>query len=143
VRSALAAASRRDAVVLVHDGARPLVTPALIEAVLAALEGVDCAIAAARVTDTVKEADEAGIVVRTLERSRLWSVQTPQAFTRTALERALEMPEGIVATATDEAWLIERAGGLVRIVEAPAENLKVTTPRDLRVAEQLLAARVD
>jgi 2-C-methyl-D-erythritol 4-phosphate cytidylyltransferase len=53
------------------------------------------------------------------------------------------MPEEIVAAATDEAWLVERAGGRVRVVEAPAENLKVTTPRDLKLAEQLLAARVD
>ncbi len=143
VRAALAAASPGAGVVLVHDGARPLVTPALIEAVLAALDGVDCAIAAAPVTDTIKEVDAEGIVVRTLERSRLRSVQTPQVFTRTALERALAMPSEMVAAATDEAWLVERAGGRVAVVDAPAENLKVTTPRDLRVAEQLLAARVD
>jgi 2-C-methyl-D-erythritol 4-phosphate cytidylyltransferase len=129
--------------VLVHDGARPLVTPALIRAVLGALDGVDCAIAAAPVTDTIKESDGGGIVVRTLDRSRLWSVQTPQAFTRAALERALAMPADVVAAATDEAWLVERGGGRVRLVAAPAENLKVTTPRDLALAEQLLAARVD
>ena len=143
VRAALAAASPKADVVLVHDGARPLVTPELIEAVLAGLEGVDCAIAAARVSDTVKEADEDAIVLRTLDRARLWSVQTPQVFTRAALERALAMEPGLVDAATDEAWLVERGGGKVRVVEAPAENLKVTTPRDLAVAEQLLAARVD
>ena len=143
VRAALAAASPQADVVLVHDGARPLVTPELIEAVLAGLEGVDCAIAAARVSDTVKEADEDAIVLRTLDRARLWSVQTPQVFTRAALERALAMEPGLVDAATDEAWLVERGGGKVRVVEAPAENLKVTTPRDLAVAEQLLAARVD
>ncbi len=143
VRAALMAASAQADVVIVHDGARPLVTPALIEAVLAGLEGVDCAIAAARVSDTVKEADEAAIVLRTLDRARLWSVQTPQVFTRTALERALAMDAALVDAATDEAWLVECGGGKVRVVEAPAENLKVTTPRDLAVAEQLLAARVD
>jgi 2-C-methyl-D-erythritol 4-phosphate cytidylyltransferase len=143
VRAALAATAPESDPVLVHDGARPLVTPALIEAVLAALSGVDCAIAAAPVTDTVKEVDADGIVVRTLDRARLWSVQTPQVFTRASLQRALAMPEEIVAAATDEAWLVERAGGRVRVVEAPAENLKVTTPRDLKLAEQLLAARVD
>ena len=143
VSSALSAASPRHDVVLVHDGARPLVTPALIEAVLGALDGVECAIAAARVTDTVKEADETGLVVRTLDRSRLWSVQTPQVFTRAALERALATDQALVASATDEASLVERAGGRVRVVAAPAENLKVTTPRDLMLAEQLLAARVD
>jgi 2-C-methyl-D-erythritol 4-phosphate cytidylyltransferase len=82
-------------------------------------------------------------VLRTLDRARLWSVQTPQVFTRTALERALAMGAEVVDAATDEAWLVERGGGKVRVVEAPAENLKVTTPRDLAVAEQLLAARVD
>jgi 2-C-methyl-D-erythritol 4-phosphate cytidylyltransferase len=143
VRAALGAASRDGDPVLVHDGARPLVTPALIEAVLAGLEGVDCAIAAAPVTDTIKEVDGEQIVVRTVDRARLWSVQTPQVFTRAALERALAMPAEIVAAATDEAWLIERAGGRVRVIAAPAENLKVTTLRDLRVAEQLLAERVD
>jgi 2-C-methyl-D-erythritol 4-phosphate cytidylyltransferase len=143
VRAALGAASRDGDPVLVHDGARPLVTPALIEAVLVGLEGVDCAIAAAPVTDTIKEVDGEQIVVRTVDRARLWSVQTPQAFTRAALERALAMPAEIVAAATDEAWLIERAGGRVRVIAAPAENLKVTTLRDLRVAEQLLAERVD
>jgi 2-C-methyl-D-erythritol 4-phosphate cytidylyltransferase len=143
VRAALAAASPDGDPVLVHDGARPLVTPSLIEAVLAGLEGVDCAIAAAPVTDTMKEVDDHQIVLRTLDRARLWSVQTPQVFTRAALERALAMPAETVAAATDEAWLVEQAGGLVRIVAAPAENLKVTTRRDLKVAEQLLAERVD
>jgi 2-C-methyl-D-erythritol 4-phosphate cytidylyltransferase len=143
VRAALAAAPADADPVLVHDGARPLVTPALIEAVLAGLAGVDCAIAAARVSDTIKEVDEQGVVVRTLDRARLWSVQTPQVFTRAALEGALALPEEIVAAATDEAWLVERGGGRVRVVEAPAENLKVTTPRDLKVAEQLLRERVD
>ena len=78
-------------------------------------------------------------MLRTLDRARLWSVQTPQVFTRAALERALAMEAQLVDAATDEAWLVERGGGKVRVVEAPAENLKVTTPRDLALAEQLLA----
>lgn len=143
VRAALAAASPSEDVVLIHDGARPLVSVELIEAVLEAMVGVDCAIAAAPVTDTVKQADADGIVSRTLDRSTLWAVQTPQVFTRAALERALALPEEIVAAATDEAWLVEQTGGRVRVVAAPAENLKVTTPRDLKLAEQLLAERVD
>jgi 2-C-methyl-D-erythritol 4-phosphate cytidylyltransferase len=129
--------------VLIHDAARPLVTVELIEAVLAALDGVDCAIAAARVTSTVKEAGEDLIVVRTVDRSRLWSIQTPQVFTRAALARALAQDPEVVAAATDEAMLVERLGGRVRIVPAPAENLKVTTPLDLIVAERLLAGRAD
>jgi 2-C-methyl-D-erythritol 4-phosphate cytidylyltransferase len=127
--------------VLVHDAARPLVEAELAERVLAGLEGVDAAIAATRVTDTTKEVDAEGLVVRTLDRSGLWAVQTPQVFRRAALEAALAVPAEVLAAATDEAWLIERAGGSVRIVGAPRENMKVTTPLDLRIAEQLLGAR--
>jgi 2-C-methyl-D-erythritol 4-phosphate cytidylyltransferase len=143
VRAALAAAPDDGAPVLVHDAARPLVTPALIEAVLAGLDGADCAIAAAPVTNTTKEAGDDLIVTRTVDRSRLWAVQTPQVFTRGALARAFARPAGGVDAATDEAWLVERWGGRVRIVPAPAENLKITTPLDLHVAERLLAGRPD
>jgi len=141
VRNALAAAPEGADPILIHDAARPLVTPELIVAVLAGLAGVDAAIAAAPVTDTTKECDDERLVLRTLDRSRLWAVQTPQVFRRAALERALSLPYEEVAKATDEAALVERHGGRVRVVAAPRENLKVTTPLDLLVAEQLLAAR--
>jgi 2-C-methyl-D-erythritol 4-phosphate cytidylyltransferase len=130
--------------VLVHDAARPLLTPALAEAVIAALAAdadADAAIAALPVTDTVKRVDGAGAVRETLARSELWAVQTPQVFRRRALELALDVHEDELARATDDAWLIERAGGRVIVVPASDENLKVTTPLDLRVAELLLAAR--
>jgi 2-C-methyl-D-erythritol 4-phosphate cytidylyltransferase len=142
VQAALAAVPATADPILIHDAARPLVTPELIDLVLAGLAGADAAIAAAPVTNTTKEAGPDGIVLRTLDRTRLWSVQTPQAFRRSALELAYTTlaPEE-VAQATDEAQLIERAGGSVRVVAAPAENLKVTTPLDLLVAEQLLARR--
>jgi 2-C-methyl-D-erythritol 4-phosphate cytidylyltransferase len=140
VRAALAAAPPGD--VVVHDAARPLVTPAHFEATLAALAHADCAIAAAPVTDTVKEAGPDGRVVATLDRSRLWAIQTPQAFRRAALERALAVDDAVLAQATDDAWLVERAGGSVRVVESTPANLKVTTPFDLRLAEHLLADRL-
>ena len=140
VRYALAAAGEGDTV-LVHDAARPLVTPDLVERCLKAIEGADAAIAAAPVTDTTKEAGPDGIVTRTLDRSNLWAVQTPQVFRRQALEAALRQPDEVLAAATDDASLVEAAGGRVRVVEAPRENLKVTTPVDLRVAELLLAGR--
>jgi 2-C-methyl-D-erythritol 4-phosphate cytidylyltransferase len=142
VRAALRAAPVHDGVVLVHDAARPLLTPAIVRDVLEALAREDCdaAIAAAPVTDTIKEA--AGEeVVRTLDRSRLWAVQTPQAFDRAALERALAQDDAVLAAATDDASLIEAAGGTVYVVAAPRENLKVTTPDDLRLAELLLRDR--
>ena len=130
-------------VVVVHDAARPLLTRKLVERVVGALAGdqsLDAAIAAAPVTDTVKRV-QAGIVIETLDRSGLWAVQTPQVFRRAALERALDVPEGVLAQATDDAWLIERTGGKVLVVQASDENLKVTTPHDLAVAETLLARR--
>jgi len=139
VRNALAAAPGDP--VLVQDAARPLLTRELAERCLEALDGVDAAIAAARVTDTTKEAGDDGLVTRTLDRRRLWAVQTPQAFRRAALEAVLAQPDDVLAAATDDASLVEAAGGRVRLVEAPRENLKVTTPVDLRVAELLLAGR--
>jgi len=140
VRRALAAAGELDPV-LVHDAARPLLTPSLAVAVLRALDGVDAAIAAAPVTDTVKEAGADRLVTATLDRSRLWSVQTPQVFRLAALGRALDVDAQQLSQATDDAWLVERLGGQVRIVPAPAENLKVTTRLDLRLAELLFAER--
>ncbi len=143
VRRALAAAGDGDPVV-VHDAARPLLTAELAEQVIAALardEDADAAIAAVPVTDTVKRVDSAGAVSETLDRSELWAVQTPQVFRRAALERALDVPEEELARATDDAWLIERRGGKVIVVRASDENLKVTTPLDLQVAELVLAGR--
>jgi 2-C-methyl-D-erythritol 4-phosphate cytidylyltransferase len=162
VRCALAAAGPGDPV-LVHDAARPLISAALVDATLAAVdhEGIDAAIAATPVTDTVKRvsstfqvgpgeagADEADVPPRslpvvgeTLDRAGLWAVQTPQVFRRAALERALEVPDDVLAQATDDAWLVERAGGRVVVVPAPPDNLKVTTALDLMLAELLIARR--
>ena len=144
VRRALAACADGDPV-LVHDAARPLVTPELAGTVLAALAGdraADAAVAAAPVSDTIKEVlADSDVVSRTLDRGRLWAVQTPQAFRRPALERALDVPAAVLARATDDAWLVERAGGRVIVVPASEENIKVTTPLDLQVAELLLTGR--
>ena len=133
VRAALEAAPEAT-VAVVHDAARPLVTVELVQRCIEALAGVDGAIAAAPVTDTVKEV-EGDRVIRTPERSRLWAVQTPQVFRADVLRRALA---GDVSGATDDASLVEAIGGTVRVVEGPPENFKVTTPLDARVAELLL-----
>jgi 2-C-methyl-D-erythritol 4-phosphate cytidylyltransferase len=137
VRNALAAAPDARTVV-VHDAARPLVTRELVEECVGALLGVDGAIAAAPVTDTVKESYPDGTVLRTLDRSRLWAVQTPQVFRAEALRRALDVDDDALATATDDASLVEAAGGTIRLVEAPVENFKVTTAADLARAEAAL-----
>jgi 2-C-methyl-D-erythritol 4-phosphate cytidylyltransferase len=143
VRLALAASGDGDPV-LVHDAARPLLTPAIAGAVIDALEGdpgADAAIAAAPVTDTIKRAGRDTVVRETLDRGELWSVQTPQVFRRGALLRALDVEDSELAAATDDAWLIERRGGRVLVVPTPADNIKVTTPLDLRVAELMLGER--
>jgi 2-C-methyl-D-erythritol 4-phosphate cytidylyltransferase len=130
-------------VVVVHDAARPLVTAELVDAVVAdLLDDGDCAavVAAAPVTDTIKQVARGREVDRTLDRSSLWAAQTPQAFRAEALREALASTE-LLAQATDDAMLVERIGGKVLLHEAPAENLKVTTPLDLRVAELLLSER--
>jgi 2-C-methyl-D-erythritol 4-phosphate cytidylyltransferase len=141
VRAALREAGDA-AVVVVHDAARPMVTPEIVQDCLDTLAAHDCdgAVAAAPVTDTIKECAD-GRVVRTLDRSRLWAVQTPQVFRRAALQRALDQDHDAIGAATDDASLVEAMGGTVRIVDAPRENLKVTTELDLRVAEMLLRER--
>ena len=142
------------AYVAIHDAARPLVTPELVEALVADLDAAPEAagvIAAAPVTDTVKRASVCSFssdsnekeqlkIDGTEARSRLWAAQTPQLFRTEALRAALaaaERPE----EATDEAMLVEQYGGTVLIHPVAGENLKVTTPLDLRVAELLLAER--
>ena len=143
VRRALAAA-RASELVLVHDAARPLLEPGLARAVIDALRAdtsADAAIAAAPVTDTIKRADAADVVRETLAREQLWAVQTPQVFRRDALVRALDVAPEELARATDDAWLVERAGGKVIVVCSSAENVKVTTALDLRIAELLLSER--
>jgi len=129
--------------VLVHDAARPLVTPEIIRATLAGLDAeADAAIAAAPVADTIKESGADGRTVqRTLDRSALWAIQTPQVFRREVLERALAQDHAVLAAATDDASLVESLGGTVRLVESPRENFKVTTPEDLRLADLLLRTR--
>ena len=141
VRAALREAGDAE-VVLVHDAARPMVTAELIRDCLEALATHDCdaAIAATPVTDTIKES-RGEEVVRTLDRSCLWAVQTPQVFRRDALTRALAASPDLIARATDDAWLVEHQGGAVAVLPASAENFKITTPLDLRVAEMLLAER--
>jgi 2-C-methyl-D-erythritol 4-phosphate cytidylyltransferase len=141
VANALAFCGRE--IVVVHDAARPLVTPGLIDAVveeLAAEERADAVIAAAPVTDTIKQGTEDGEVERTLDRSGLWAVQTPQAFRAEALREALADSDEL-AGATDDAMLVERRGGRVLVHSSSPDNLKVTTPFDLRIAELLLRER--
>ncbi|MDX6595048.1 MAG: 2-C-methyl-D-erythritol 4-phosphate cytidylyltransferase [Solirubrobacterales bacterium] len=156
VANALAAVGTE--LVAIHDAARPLLTPELVEELAARLDAYPEAagiIAAGAVTDTIKRAGTAPgtndalsgsgkanaslVISESLDRSCLWAAQTPQVFRTQALRAALEVEAR--DTATDEAMLVEAAGGTVLIHPASPQNLKVTTPLDLRVAELLLAER--
>ncbi len=142
---ALALAEVEGELVMIHDAARPLVSSALVERVLARLAGseADGVIAAAPVADTLKRGGERGAVTETVPRAGLWAAQTPQAFRVEALRDAQESARvaGELAAATDEGWLIERAGGSVLLEPAGQANPKVTDAADLQVAEALLAGR--
>jgi 2-C-methyl-D-erythritol 4-phosphate cytidylyltransferase len=125
--------------VVVHDAARPLVSPALIDAAVIGLDsdpGLHALIAATPVTDTVKRLGEEGVVAETLDRSQLVAVKTPQVFRVEILRRALE--SGDLAAATDDAALVEAAGGSVGVIESPSGNIKVTVPGDLELAAYFL-----
>jgi len=125
--------------VLVHDGARPLVDGRLISRIIAETRAAGAAIPVVPFEDTAKEVRE-GLVVRTVDRRGLFRVQTPQGFLYPVLQKALDAARRDRFYGTDEAMLVERAGLPVRAVEGDPRNIKITTPLDLKVAEALLDA---
>jgi len=137
VRAGLAAVPGRADVIVIHDAARPLARPELWTAVVAeVMAGADAAIPGVAVTDTIKRVGANG-VVETIDRRQLVAVQTPQAFRASALRAAHRS----LGDATDDAALIEAAGGRVRIVAGDPDNMKVTGPGDLEVLTVLLNRR--
>jgi len=138
VAAGLAALQRDCAVVLVHDGARPFADRDVIDGVIQGARAGEGAIAAVRLSDTIKEADpsDPGRIARTVSRERLWRAQTPQGFPRALLERAhASGPRN--GAATDDAALVEACGGVVRLVPDMPRNLKITTAEDFALAECL------
>jgi 2-C-methyl-D-erythritol 4-phosphate cytidylyltransferase len=127
-------------VILVHDGVRPLVDPALVRKVVAAARRHGGAILGIPCQDTLKRVNSKGVVVDTVDRAELWQVQTPQAFQAALLWRAYQeaMERGFYAT--DEAALVEALGETVVLVPGTCLNLKITTPDDLKMAEAILAS---
>jgi len=128
-------------IVAVHDGARPLVTPALIEATIDSARKHGTGIAATKVVDTIKEAAPDKTVERTVDRTKLWAVQTPQTVRTDLLRQAYRQVLEQKIIVTDEAAAVELLGQQVHLVETPFLNLKVTTPTDLATVEALLQAR--
>ena len=140
VANALAALPREIAIVLVHDAARPFVDRELIDRVIDVAALGICAVPGVPLTDTVKETDTAGLVIRTVPRERLVAVQTPQAFPRDLLDTAHQRAKGDPnLVATDDAALCERLGQPVRVVPGNPRNIKVTTRDDFAYAEALAA----
>jgi len=124
--------------VLIHDGARPLVTVGEIETVVAAAGEYGAATLAVPVKDTVKESDGQGFVASTPNRELLWLTQTPQGFSYQLLLEAHRLA-GPSAAATDDASLVEAAGHRVKLVPGSYRNIKITTPEDIYIAEALLS----
>jgi len=124
--------------VLIHDAARPFITDRLIVRGLSEVSQTGACVAALPARDTIKRVDAKRTVLETLPREQLWTVQTPQLFRLDLLRRALAATDD---DATDEAALVERLGGTVRVFEGEVKGFKVTTPDDLEIARALLTAR--
>ena len=128
-------------VVLVHDGVRPFVTHDMIRECVERAKKGECVAVGVPLKDTMKEVNAEGMVKKTLERSRLWAIQTPQAFPAKTLKRVYEESFAQHLHGTDDATLVERAGIPVRVIMGGYENIKVTTPEDLLLAEEILKRR--
>ena len=128
--------------VLIHDGARCLVEPELLERCVVAVAGGAAVIAATPVTDTIKQVDDSGTITATPDRSALWAAQTPQGFPVDQLRQAHATATAEGWSVTDDAALFERLGLPVQVLQAPPSNIKLTTPFDLTIAAAVLAARM-
>ncbi len=124
--------------VAVHDGARPCVTPALIAETLASARKFGSGVAAVKIMDTIKEVDRGLSVKKTVDRTKLWAVQTPQTFQRELLRDAYRKVVKAKATVTDESSALELVGAEVHLVSSSWSNLKITVPDDLKSAALLL-----
>lgn len=128
-------------IVLIHDGGRPLIDKDIVLKAISYIEGCDGAVVAVPVKDTIKKAEN-GIVKKTLKRDMLWAVQTPQVFRYGSIMKAYEKAMSEKFYATDDSALIERLGGKVKIIVGSYDNIKVTTPEDISLAEMLLKKRL-
>jgi 2-C-methyl-D-erythritol 4-phosphate cytidylyltransferase / 2-C-methyl-D-erythritol 2,4-cyclodiphosphate synthase len=138
VRNALAVISSDCDIVTIHDGVRPFVTGKMIENVIDAAQAAQAASVGVKAKDTIKEVEDSNFVVRTMPRQSIWITQTPQAFAIDVLKKAYETAYCDNYYSTDEASLVERIGIKVKMINGSYENIKITTPEDLVMAETLL-----
>jgi len=141
VLNGVRAANSATDIVVVHDAVRPFVTLKMITQVVEATRNHGAAIVAMPMRDTVKRVNGEGIIKETLNREELWLAQTPQAFRRDVLLRAHQQGEADGVDATDDAFLVERLGLTVAIVQGSSDNIKVTRPEDLHMGEAILTAK--
>ena len=141
VRNGLAEMSSDSEIVVIHDGARPLVTHEIITSSIEAARADGAAIAAVPVIDTIKTSHDGRFVASTLDREKLYAVQTPQTFARDVITSAYERAYADGYYGTDDASLVERLGLPVRIVQGSYENIKITTPTDITIAEAIMESR--
>jgi 2-C-methyl-D-erythritol 4-phosphate cytidylyltransferase len=141
VKNALVHVRDEHEIVLVHDGVRPFVTGVMIERAVNGAKEFGAVAVGVPVRDTVKEADAAGRVVRTVQREGLWLTQTPQAFRREVILAAYEEAAVDGFYGTDDASLVERMGVPVRMIPGDKDNIKVTTPEDLELGERIVCRR--
>ena len=128
-------------IVVIHDGVRPLATQEMFERCIQTATEADGAVVAVKVHETTKRVSDDGVIQETIDRDGLWVAQTPQAFRRRVLSAAIERARIDGVRTTDEAALVERLGYTVKVHEGSSENLKITTPQDLVLAEALLQWR--
>jgi 2-C-methyl-D-erythritol 4-phosphate cytidylyltransferase len=141
VANGLAALDPRAGIVAIHDAARPCTPGELIEATIAAARESGAAVAAQRVTDTIKESGDGRVIARHLDRQRLWAVQTPQTFRVEVIRRAIATARERGLNLTDDTAACDLIGQPVRLVESARPNPKITVPEDLAFAALLLRAR--
>ncbi len=139
VKAGLAALPPECSTVVVHDSARPLVTGELISLCVASARKTGSGVAARKIVDTVKECDKGLKVIRTIDREKLWAVETPQAFSTALLREAIAKVAETKAVVTDDAGAVELLGQPVHLVEWKKPNIKVTVAEDLQVVSALTA----
>ncbi len=138
VAKGLAEVKKGVSIVAVHDGARPCVTTSLIADTIKSAKQYGSGVAAVKVTDTMKQADRGMIISKTIDRAKLWQVQTPQTFKLDLLLKAFKLVKRKKLVVTDEASAVELVSRKVRLVQSSSSNIKITTPDDLLLAAALM-----
>ncbi len=138
VYNGIKSADKGSELILIHDGARPFVTQAMIEESIKEAKLHKAVAVGMPVKDTIKQVDGNGFILNTPDRSGLWIAQTPQTFTLDTIVQAYELSYREKAAATDDAMLVERMGLRVRMIKGSYDNIKITTPEDMALAEEIL-----